>query len=1189
MRFLSLGLDRYGRFTDRRLAFDPAARVTVVLGANEAGKTTALAAACDALFGIDERSRFNFLHDYKSMRLSAEVCATDGQRLAFARLKRRQATLVDPDTGAPLPDDALAPFLGAHDRAAFLEIFGLDQKRLRDGGRSLLAGGGDLAETLIAAAPGLSRVAGLRDRMKASAAEVFNPERRNARAVFYTGVDRLKEAQRHLQDSELRGDVVRATRAAAQEAATARQDAVAADLEATLAAAQAQKLVLAAKELRLIRAQEAERAALGPLPEVDAGFAPLAREQLAAQARAVEAEAAATLAEAQARSAREAITADPDILALAEEVTRRDEERAQVEHELASLPNRRREADAARAGLTRVAAGLGLAEVETLRARLPGPPLLARAGALVDRLRDYATRARALQDEADALARRRRALEPAPVSSREEAAANPTVAGSSPREETPMAEDPAPLKRRMEALDGAETRAAHRDEITHRHAAARTALEARLSRLGLAPQGQPWTSGDLLRRPLPDRTAAEAALACLSAAAEASARAGEARDELSGQLAQAEARRAALDASGTAPTAQAIAGARANRDLLWHQLRPALLGQRPVQANDTQEAGAFELALTAADRLADERLSESRRLADLAQTELAIADLSARLIGAEARAAATAAQLEAARADWQQLWAGSALSPTTDATALAFLRDVEGLRAAAEELDRQGAEAAHLGAACDFDRAQAEALRRDLGLPPLGAGLEGAPEHRHGPAPLRMAELRAAVAEREGAFRRQRDLARDRASLDDAAADLSERRARLDAHRQQLTAETAEVFPPLAIRLETTPDEARAALGLWQEALTLASDLATAERRIAGIEQDEARFALAMEALLGELRTAASGDLFTTMRGLRARLDGARQSAARLEAAETQLAQRRAAAEAARAARERADAQLAQSLERAGVASAAELPARIAQLEQAAACEAALAAARARLDDLKGDRAVAEIETALAGRSDETLVRDAAEAEEARLAAREARDAAIERDAAARAALEALNDGAAAATAAQEAQDAIADIDAAMARFTRDHVAARLLSLAIDRYREAHQNPIVARASTAFATLTGGRWSGIAVDYDADPPRLAAARDERLHDVSALSEGTADQLFLALRVAAIEEHARRATPLPFLADDLFVSFDEGRTAAGLRLLAELGAVTQVIVFTHHLHVAECARQALGAAAEVLEL
>ncbi|MFG1419072.1 ATP-binding protein [Xanthobacter albus] len=272
MRFLSLGLDRYGHFTDRRLDFDPAARVVVVLGANEAGKTTALAAACDVLFGIEERSRFSFLHDYKSMRLSATIAGADGRPLSFARLKRRQATLVDPQTDAPLPDDMLVPFLGAHDRDAFLAIFGLDQARLREGGAKLLAGGGDLADTLVAAAPGLGRVAALRDEMKAEAAALFNPARAVAALPFYAAVTRYKEADKVRQDSELRGEAVARLRADAEEAARACAEARDAEEAALRAANRARALLGAARELRAIAAAEAARAALGPLPEVDAAF-----------------------------------------------------------------------------------------------------------------------------------------------------------------------------------------------------------------------------------------------------------------------------------------------------------------------------------------------------------------------------------------------------------------------------------------------------------------------------------------------------------------------------------------------------------------------------------------------------------------------------------------------------------------------------------------------------------------------------------------------------------------------------------------------------------------------------------------------------------------------------------------------------------------------------------------------------
>jgi len=73
--------------------------------------------------------------------------------------------------------------------------------------------------------------------------------------------------------------------------------------------------------------------------------------------------------------------------------------------------------------------------------------------------------------------------------------------------------------------------------------------------------------------------------------------------------------------------------------------------------------------------------------------------------------------------------------------------------------------------------------------------------------------------------------------------------------------------------------------------------------------------------------------------------------------------------------------------------------------------------------------------------------------------------------------------------------------------------------------------------------------------------------------------GTRDQLYLALRLAALEGLIARRGPLPLLLDDLFVHFDDARTDAGLRVLEQIAERTQVLLFTHHQRVAE---QALGA-------
>jgi len=74
MRLQRLDLMRYGHFTDRSVELPKQqADFHIVFGPNEAGKSTALAAIEDLLFGIPGQSPFNFLHDYTEMRIGAVV------------------------------------------------------------------------------------------------------------------------------------------------------------------------------------------------------------------------------------------------------------------------------------------------------------------------------------------------------------------------------------------------------------------------------------------------------------------------------------------------------------------------------------------------------------------------------------------------------------------------------------------------------------------------------------------------------------------------------------------------------------------------------------------------------------------------------------------------------------------------------------------------------------------------------------------------------------------------------------------------------------------------------------------------------------------------------------------------------------------------------------------------------------
>src|SRR5437763_2741359 len=132
MRLRTLDLERYGPFTDRALNFKPDAKLHVVYGPNEAGKSCALAAVTDLFFGIERQTRYDFLHDGKELRIGAAIVGQDGRYLAFRRRKGNKSTLIDA-TDSPLSDDVLLPYLGSLTREVFCNAFGLDSAALRRG------------------------------------------------------------------------------------------------------------------------------------------------------------------------------------------------------------------------------------------------------------------------------------------------------------------------------------------------------------------------------------------------------------------------------------------------------------------------------------------------------------------------------------------------------------------------------------------------------------------------------------------------------------------------------------------------------------------------------------------------------------------------------------------------------------------------------------------------------------------------------------------------------------------------------------------------------------------------------------------------------------------------------------------------------------------------------------------------
>ena len=104
---------------------------------------------------------------------------------------------------------------------------------------------------------------------------------------------------------------------------------------------------------------------------------------------------------------------------------------------------------------------------------------------------------------------------------------------------------------------------------------------------------------------------------------------------------------------------------------------------------------------------------------------------------------------------------------------------------------------------------------------------------------------------------------------------------------------------------------------------------------------------------------------------------------------------------------------------------------------------------------------------------------------------------------------------------------------------------------------------ITQRAEALLARLTGGAYSRITIGEDLT---MMAAREGEatMRSPNWRSEGTGDQMYLALRLAVWEELSGES---PLILDDALVRFDQGRMERAMELLEELSRERQILLFS----------------------
>ena len=1173
MRVRRLDLLRYGHFTDKSLDL-PSRPVDmhIVLGSNEAGKSTVRSALGDLLFGIPARSELNFLHDYGSMRLGAMLEAS-GEQVEIRRRKGTRNTLLTADdTPLPLGEQALTPFLANANREFFERMFSLDHERLRRGGREILEDRDEVGAVLFSAG---SAVQGLQKRLRAldGEADALWSKRRSASRKYYQAQERLKGFE-----SALREHTVSAAkwRELERELADRQSDFDNCQAEVDGLERNLRKISRIRRVARHVTQLGTLEAMIADLGEV-ASLPDDAESTLEAAAQCI-LEMNLDLEEhredlADAKRARADLTWDEDLVLRAEEIRQLHVQRIQLHSERIDLPKRQDELKLEERTLQRLATELEWHSdsVAIISARIPNRTRVEQARSLLGE----GTRLHSSVESA------RRALQGARKRSQD---AQRRLA------EIGLAADVSNLSAAISEIDG-ETRDIGfriREAATD---AADAQAESRDRFLALNPRPQSIEAALSITLP---STATVRSFRDRQLDLEQRTRSCEEQIRLARKgVAKDLAARDRMVKSEHPVSESELHARRAERDAGWSLIRRHYLESENVPPMELAAfadgrdsiAAAYEEAVQTADDTADKQFQRAEVTARFSELNRSLEEsqrVERELEGDLSKLAQEASDLDSS---WRELWTGTSLEPLSPEAMVEWL-DIHA-QLCTSELTRTKAK-----------RDLAELRRRESGATDRivselhSLGIDGSAISG---LPLRSLLQRASdiKARHSEVAATRRELASSHRQADDETADASEEVERATAAIEEWRRRWAKTLAKTGMDESLSPEvigQTLNAIDEMREVAAKVNDLR--DKRVGKILRDIGKFEESVRKVVETVAPdLADEDPDNAVIELERRLQTARQSSKEAEDKDREITKLQEKIRDLEAERKQATDAIRRLEERAGVSDTDALREHIEKARLLGEHREALAQALKRIEE-DGDGLPIEVLTKdckgidpdQAAQQEERLLETAGEAR-GRLT--DARDALRE----ARKSYDDVGGGAAAADAESARQGALTEIGEIAEHYVRARTAASLLRWAVERNRREKQGPLLRAAAKLFGELTSGSFENLEIDFDSqDRARLVGRRPggERV-DVTGMSDGTTDQLYLALRIAALGQYLEAAQPLPFVADDLFINFDDERAAAGFRALGRLAEKCQVIFFTHHVHLAEIARSALGDRASVIDL
>nr|WP_320010819.1 AAA family ATPase [uncultured Desulfobulbus sp.] len=1146
MKLKRLDLKAFGPFTDRILEFNSnGPGLHVIFGPNEAGKSSSLRGLKALLYGFHAQTPDNFLHSYEQLLVGGLLENSNGQELIFQRRKKRINDLID-ENGAPLETNILAAFLHGVEAEIFESLYGIDHDRLVQGGREILAQQGEVGKSLFAAGTGISSLREVIEELEQESAQLFKA--RGSNPEINQAIKRYKELQKEIKQAILAPKEWKELKKSLEEAESERSFLEQERSTKNRELRSLERLKQAIPELASLKVWRDRMAELGDVVLLPPDI----------QEKQKQVEQATYNAESQLMQSRERLKLTQGKLEAISINTALLEQSDLVDDFFQRLGEYRKgqkdspQLNGMRINLRRQAASLlkqvrqdmDLKDVEIL-----GPVLSKKKT-----IQSLSAQFEAISQNVTQSKKRNRAA----YSDLEEV--NKELSATSAIQETDELTLAVKLTHKVGDIDAKLSQDAGDIEQ------GRQDCRSTLKRLGL------WSGAlsELLELSLPLVQTIQQFEKKFREIEEKNRVLTKERKNAASLLNSAETELKKIQYIGEVPSEHDLRNTREKRNTGWQLLRKQWLGNEDITDESTvfdperSLHDAYEGLVTQADTIADRLRTEADRVANTANFKAQI-EQQQRVLAECATIENNLIQREKTLVqEWSNTWKPLGISPLSPNEMGGWLTSIEQLRYRIESLAIKEKEASS-------DRKQQAELKENLTNILTKMGFTELPlSEKLGPI-LIFAET---IIEKNSERQNKQSLLLERQkkaqkSVTETTKEYKEAQDAFVTWKEQW----ANALSGLGLKGEITSPEALDYIETLQDCLNKEKEAGDLKKRIDGIERDADRLEAEVNTILQSSAPSLRAlPLDQAILHLRVLLKQAQNDKSLFEQLTVETESLQAEISIAEKNLQDANKQMEELLDsahckipeelglvistfleyqklREKISSSEEILARIGEGTKIDA----LAAQAALLDPDELPSKIESVQQDIEERIHPAITEISQKIGEIKNK------------------LAAMDGSSKAADASDKMEQELAKIRRLVERYTRVKLASKVLQQEIEHYREQHQDPVLKLASKYFAELTLNSFSGLRADVsDKGEPVLEGIRpDGKWTNVSGMSDGTRDQLYLSLRLATLEWRMETSEPMPFIVDDILINFDDDRSRATLKALAHFSKKNQVILFTHH--------------------